>query len=570
MTILPGSNNLSYVGKEPVKRDFIRDRAPLPTDNKPFDIGDSWIDQTGQKVYRKVDIDSSGAVWVATGTVNPAAIETIITDSGTATPNLSNQVNMNGANGIKTSATGNSVVIDYTSGVQPTDSYVTNSGTVQPVSGSINVFGGSGITTSAASGDTIQIDLAGGGTFASLYTCNSGSAAPAAGNINVFGGAGTTTTGSGSTITIGLSGGGAGIDTIIPDAGINVVPDGSGNVSVLGAPGRTFTGTTNVLTLTDLRDLSSFVVNSTVGSEYLTIQSAINAAVADGASTTNPRVVYVTTGLTGQYAENITLADGIHVQATTEFSFTGGIKIVGQAGSAAVTMPLSGAASLKGFIVEAAAGQVALEQTAATTNVIQFEATNCSFDATANVGTYGVNIDNGGSGNAVACFFGNCRFTGSTADFKGGAGLTCSNRNFFMEGAVKGLELTRGANFIGWSFNIGSYVTVDASTFTGIIGGIGDTGVTPPNAQIDLTGASTVILANTRISTLSNPSIRIGENATVQHFVGVVINVGAGTNFVTKGAGAGVATYVKGGVYVAGNVIGIDPTIDVVTTPIQY
>ena len=420
MSILPGSNTLSYVGKEPVKRDFIRDRAPLPTDNKPFDIGDSWIDETGQKVYRKVAIDVSGAVWVATGTVNPASIETVITDSGTATPNLANQINMNGANGITTSATGNAVIINYTSGIQPTDNYVTNSGVVVPVSGSINVFGGSGITTSAASGNTIQIDLSGGSTFASLYTCNSGSAAPAAGNLNVFGGAGTTTTGAGSTITIGLSGGGAGIDSMEVDSvtapGVNpVTPDGTGLVTIKGGTGVITTSVAlNEITINAAGTSPAIVVSNTPGSTYLTIQEGIDAAVALGATCDNMITVYVAWGsATGTiYTEDVILKTGVNLIAEGINGTPGSVTIIGAVGNT-LTLPDAGCCAVQGFKLQAIAGQNPLASVA-TTAVLSVRFENCLFDGVTNAPSSAMDVSDVSGGFAVTADFFNCQMNGTS------------------------------------------------------------------------------------------------------------------------------------------------------------
>ena len=64
MTI-PNENLLSYVGKEPVKRDFVRRRAPLASDNRSFAIGDNWTDSVGLNSYVKVASAATGATWKA-------------------------------------------------------------------------------------------------------------------------------------------------------------------------------------------------------------------------------------------------------------------------------------------------------------------------------------------------------------------------------------------------------------------------------------------------------------------------------------------------------------------------
>lgn len=79
---------------------------------------------------------------------------------------------------------------------------------------------------------------------------DTGFAAFTSNNINLVGGAGVTVTGDDAdTLTIAISGGASGIDTIIPNTGINVVPDGSGNITVVTANTNVkFNGTTNTLT----------------------------------------------------------------------------------------------------------------------------------------------------------------------------------------------------------------------------------------------------------------------------------------------------------------------------------
>lgn len=55
--------------------------------------------------------------------------------------------------------------------------------------------------------------------------------------------------------------------------------------------------------------LSPYIVGAT-GSDFTTIQAAINQAVADGASSTDPKNIYIKPGI---YNENLTLYDGINL-----------------------------------------------------------------------------------------------------------------------------------------------------------------------------------------------------------------------------------------------------------------
>ena len=76
----------------------------------------------------------------------------------------------------------------------------TDSGTAIPVGGTLEILGAGGITTSA-SGDTVTIT---GSSGANSFPTNSGTAAPLAGVLNVVGDGGglITTSGAGNTVTI--------------------------------------------------------------------------------------------------------------------------------------------------------------------------------------------------------------------------------------------------------------------------------------------------------------------------------------------------------------------------------
>lgn len=80
----------------------------------------------------------------------------------------------------------------------------------------------------------VMIDAASGGI--EEIDTDSGTATPSSGVVNVIGGPGITTSGSGDTVTISLSGGGTGIDSIDVQTGTSpVVPDGTGLVTINGA-----------------------------------------------------------------------------------------------------------------------------------------------------------------------------------------------------------------------------------------------------------------------------------------------------------------------------------------------
>lgn len=116
---------------------------------------------------------------------------------------------------------------------------------------------------------------------------DTGDATPSAGIVNVIGGAGITTTGSGDTLTISLTGGGMGIDTIIPNSGINVVPDVSGNVTIQGSGSLTTVGTLNTLT-PQLTGLTLNAIQVGAGTATLTQLGPTNNSVLTTSATGVP------------------------------------------------------------------------------------------------------------------------------------------------------------------------------------------------------------------------------------------------------------------------------------------
>lgn len=95
-------------------------------------------------------------------------------------------------------------------------------------------------------------------------------AAPHVKKGTIIAGTGVTVTPGSGTITIGLSGGGVGIDSITPDSGTNpVVPDSNGLVTMAGSGSITTVGGTNSLT-TQLTGLTAFNVLVGAGTSTVT------------------------------------------------------------------------------------------------------------------------------------------------------------------------------------------------------------------------------------------------------------------------------------------------------------
>ena len=91
------------------------DRAPTSADYRNWNPGDEWYDTSSQDIWKYVGKFSGSAVWAKIGGDNPQA-ESFVSDSGTATPNVSFQIILLGqvtpnTSGISTNASGSTVNI---------------------------------------------------------------------------------------------------------------------------------------------------------------------------------------------------------------------------------------------------------------------------------------------------------------------------------------------------------------------------------------------------------------------------------------------------------------------------
>ena len=190
-------------------------------------------------------------------------------------------------------------------------SFVTDAGTAVPVANTLNLLGGEGIDVSAV-GNTITVSGELATAAANIALANLGICAFDSADFTVVNGF----------VSIAATFGG--IQSIQPDVGAPVVPDGTGLVNIIGGNNlRTISGL-NTLTIEPSESgypTTPYVVGTADHAGYLTIQSACDAATADGGG-----IVVVQPGT---YTEDLTLYDGVHIMGLNFADAGGGAIIVG-------------------------------------------------------------------------------------------------------------------------------------------------------------------------------------------------------------------------------------------------
>jgi hypothetical protein len=196
---LTGANPLSYMGVEPgtPPDSTIQNRAPTIKD-LGFIIGTLWINPAPIGIWMIVSVTNGVATWVPLYPNGGSGATTFPTNSGTATES-GGILNILGTNVITTTGSANTVGIALTNG---SNGQVIIGGGSNPVWANITSMDGTVTITNGP--HSIDLEVAGGGGADSFVT-NSGTAVPSAGVLNVLGANVITTTGSGNTVTVGMT-----------------------------------------------------------------------------------------------------------------------------------------------------------------------------------------------------------------------------------------------------------------------------------------------------------------------------------------------------------------------------
>lgn len=182
---------------------------------------------------------------------------------------------------------------------------------------------------------------------------------------------------------------------------------------------------------------------------FTTVQSAVNAAVADGHGPTNPAVICI---LPGTYVEDVTLAAGISLFAVVN-GFLGTALIQGNVDASLIS---SGTNSLSNIAI---IGGFSAQHLAATTQVIFMD----NLFITNSAGT-AVSM----SGDGLTFIARQCAFDGDP-----GRGLDSDDnisgdvRTSSIVGSASGMRVTGGWTFTNCSFKSGKGPAVEAGITTG-------------------------------------------------------------------------------------------------------
>jgi hypothetical protein len=380
-------------------------------------------------------------------------------------------------------------------------------------------------------------------------------------------GAGISITNGPGTITIGLSGGGAGIDSIAVQTGTSpVVPDGTGLVTINGAvvaagtnPIRTNGTGPNTLAMqvqtsqalaagdatkiglanfssaqfavsaagfvTSLGSMTDYHVaryivsagGATDGANYTTIALAYAAAVAAGA----PQTVFVQPGT---YTENITLTPGINIAAFDCDALTPNVSIVGK-----LTLSAAGSVTISG-IRHTTNGDFALAVTGSAASILNLK--NCYINCSNNTGVSHTSSDGGSF-----IFFYNCRgdilTTGISIFSSTSAGRIVHYQSVFFNTGNSLTPSSSSSNVTMSHCNFLSSFSVSSTGFFQLSHvAIDVDGFNIP--AITTAGSGTSIIVNCDFSTGSGSSISVGVGSTV-HFANSSIKT-SNTNAIT-GAG---------------------------------
>lgn len=277
-----------------------------------------------------IDTSASGnTIFIDFDVTEIPIIPTIFTtDSGTAGA-VGNSISIIGGNDINTSASTDIITIDYT-GAPPTIDFTADIGTATPDEGIINILGSSNGIDTTASGNTIilSFDITEFPTITTSFTTDDGAAVPSANNINLIGGTDIAISGATDNITIDFTGD---LSSTVFDADTGSATPAAGVMNILGGNEITTSGTGDTLTIDFSGTPSSLTFDADTGSAspvggVINISGGSNITTSGSGSTLtaalDDNVVIVTSIFTpqlemqgGDVADNfgqITLSGGVH------------------------------------------------------------------------------------------------------------------------------------------------------------------------------------------------------------------------------------------------------------------
>lgn len=187
--------------------DFDITEVPSIATTYTADTGTATPDVNNLNVLGGIDIATSAlGDTIQIDFTGSTALLTFDADTGTAQP-IANSINILGGTEIATSAVGDTLTIDFTGSTELL-TFDADTGTANPVAGVINILGTSaGIDTTATENTiTIDFDVTEIPTLTTSFTTDSGTATPSNNNINFLGGTDITITGSTDIVTVSFTG----------------------------------------------------------------------------------------------------------------------------------------------------------------------------------------------------------------------------------------------------------------------------------------------------------------------------------------------------------------------------